>query len=174
MHTQIEQAMVELNGRTFGVVASEEGPGTYVLCMYVCTYVLGSVCVYVCVMYFRKHATAHASYTSAFLHSVSIQDGSSTSLPSGQAASVALPPSLFSQVADTSVGIGFTFYETAALFPLPDDSPDNLTIASAVIGALVAGQSFSNLTDPAIIFLQLTGQVRTLNLCSLVPRSSRL
>lgn len=130
------------------------------VCMYSCTY----VCSYI------KQLVMHATQLLS-LHSVSIQDGSSTSLPSGQAASIALPPSLFAELMDTSVGIGFTFYETAVLFPLPNDSPDNLTIGSAVIGALVAGESFFDLRDPVTIFLRLSGQVCTLNVCSLVSRS---
>ena len=74
-----------------------------------------------------------------------------------QDASVSLLPSLFTELGSTTeVGIGFTFYETAVLFPLPESSPSNLTIGSAVIGALVSGQSFSNLHDPVTIFLHLT------------------
>ena len=71
-------------------------------------------------------------------------------------ASISLPPSLFAELENaTEVGVGFTFYETAALFPLPEGSPSNLTIGSSVIGALVGGQSFSNLRDPVTIFLRL-------------------
>ena len=75
-------------------------------------------------------------------------------------ASVSLVPSLFAELGSTTeVGLGFTFYETAVLFPLREGSPSNLTIGSAVIGALVAGQSFSNLYDPVTIFLHLTQPV---------------
>ena len=56
--------------------------------------------------------------------------------------------------------MGFTFYELATLFPLPEGSPSDLTIGSSVIGALVGGQSFSDLQDPVVIFLRLTSQVR--------------
>ena len=78
-----------------------------------------------------------------------------------QDASVSLLPSLFTELGSTTeVGIGFTFYETAVLFPLLEGSPSNLTIGSAVIGALVAGQSFSNLHDSVTIFLHLTQPVR--------------
>ena len=77
-----------------------------------------------------------------------------TTLPE---ASISLPPSLFAELENaTEVGVGFTFYETPALFPLPEGSPSNLTIGSSVIGALVGGQSFSNLRDPVTIFLRLT------------------
>ena len=80
-----------------------------------------------------------------------------TTLPEDQDASISLPPSLFAELENaTEVGVGFTFYETAALFPLPEGSPSNLTIGSSVIGALVGGQSFSDLRDPVTIFLRLT------------------
>ena len=80
-----------------------------------------------------------------------------TTLQEDQDASIFLPPSLFEELGNAAeVGVGFTFYETAALFPLPEGSPSNLTIGSSVIGALVGGQSFSNLSDPVTIFLRLT------------------
>ena len=80
-----------------------------------------------------------------------------TTLQEDQDASISLPPSLFAELGNaTEVGVGFTFYETAALFPLPEGSPSNLTVGSSVIGALVGGQSFSNLRDPVTIFLRLT------------------
>ena len=80
-----------------------------------------------------------------------------TALQEDQDASISLPPSLFAELGNaTEVGVGFTFYETAALFPLPEGSPSNLTIGSSVIGALVGGQSFSDLSDPVTIFLRLT------------------
>ena len=83
-----------------------------------------------------------------------------TTLQEDQDASISLPPSLFAELGNaTEVGVGFTFYETAALFPLPEASPSNLTIGSSVIGALVGGQSFSDLQDPVVIFLRLTSQV---------------
>ena len=99
-----------------------------------------------------------------YLYSVSVSagDGTITTLQEDQDAAISLPPSLFADldlVNTTEVGIGFTFYETAALFPLPEGSPSNLTIGSSVIGALVGGQSFSDLQDPVIIFLHLTNQV---------------
>ena len=89
-----------------------------------------------------------------------VTNDTATTLLEDQDASVSLRPSLFAEVGSTTeVGIGFTFYETAALFPLPESSPSNLTIGSAVIGALVAGQSITNLRDPVTIFLHLTQPV---------------
>ena len=84
-------------------------------------------------------------------------DAATNTLQEDQDASILLPPSLFAELRNaTETGVGFTFYETAALFPLPEDSPSNLTIGSHVIGAFVAGQNFSNLSDPVTIFLRLT------------------
>ena len=57
--------------------------------------------------------------------------GTTTTLPDDHNASRALPQSLFPDlelVNTMTVGIGFTFYETAALFPLPEGSPSNLNI----------------------------------------------
>ena len=72
MHTQIEQAVVELNGRTFGVVASEEGPGTYMLCMYVYMYVCAVyvcmyVCMYVCLVYVCAYVCMYVHCNSEML-----------------------------------------------------------------------------------------------------------
>ena len=94
--------------------------------------------------------------------SVSVGEGTITTLPEDQDAAISLPPSLFAELDllnTTEVGIGFTFYETAALFPLAEGSPSNLTVGSSVVGALVGGQSFSGLQVPVTIFLQLTSQV---------------
>ena len=104
---------------------------------------------------------AHLLLSSAMV-SVSVENNTVTTLPEGHDASISLPPSLFAELDlmnITEVGIGFTFYETVALFPLPEGSPSNLTIGSSVIGALVGGQSFSDLQDPVIILLHLTRQV---------------
>ena len=88
--------------------------------------------------------------------SQSVENGTMSALPEGQDASIALPASLFRELNTTEVGIGFTFYEMAALFLLPEGSPSNITIGSPVIGALVAGQNFTDLSDPVNIFLRLT------------------
>ena len=96
-----------------------------------------------------------------FLHLVLVSTENST-ITESQDASISIPSSLFAElelVNATKVGMGFTFYETATLFPLPEGSPSDLTIGSPVIGALVAGQSFSDLQDPVMIFLRLTSQV---------------
>ena len=85
-----------------------------------------------------------------------------STITESQDASISLPPSLFAElelVNTTIVGMGFTFYEMATLFPLPEGSPFDPTIGSPVIGALVADQSVSDLQDPVVISLRLTSQV---------------
>ena len=79
-----------------------------------------------------------------------------TTLAEDQDVSITLPASLFGRLSTTdAVGIAITFYSTSSLFPLPKDSPSNLTIGSHVIGALVGGQTFSNLREPITIFFRL-------------------
>ena len=79
-----------------------------------------------------------------------------TTLAEDQDVSITLPASLFGRLETTdAVGIAITFYSTSGLFPLPEDSPSNLTIGSHVIGALVGGQTFSNLSEPITIFFRL-------------------
>ena len=88
--------------------------------------------------------------------------GTTSTLPDDQNASIALPQSLLADlelVNTMMVGIGFTFYETAALFPLSEGSPSDLNIGSPVIGAFVASQNVSDLHDPIIIILRLTQPV---------------
>lgn len=88
--------------------------------------------------------------------------GGTTTLPDNQNAFIALPQSLFADlelVNTMTVGIGFTFYETAALFPWPEGFPSNLTIGSPVIGAFVASQNVSDLREPVIIIFRLTQPV---------------
>ena len=74
-----------------------------------------------------------------YIHSVLVGGGTTTTLSDDQNASIALPQSLFADlelVNTMTVGIGFAFYETSALFPLPEGSPSDLNIGSPVIGAL--------------------------------------
>ena len=76
-----------------------------------------------------------------------------------QSAFIALPVSLFEEINTTDVGVFFTFYETAALFPLRGDLPDNFTVGTSVIGAAVAGEIFQNLSEPIVITLQMLNEV---------------
>ena len=64
-----------------------------------------------------------------YIHSVLVGGGTTTTLSNDQNVSIALPQSLFADlelVNTMTVGIGFTFFETAALFPLLEGSPSNL------------------------------------------------
>ena len=137
----MDRENVELNGRTFRASGNDDGKGAY---------------VFSC----QPYLTCNSCYL-LFLHSVSVSTENSP-ITESQDASISLPPSLFAElelVNTTKVGMGFTFYQTATLFPLPEGSPSDLTIGSSVIGALVGGQSFSDLQDPVVIFLRLTSQV---------------
>lgn len=83
-----------------------------------------------------------------------------TTLAEDQDASIILPPSLFGRLNTTDVvGIAITFYSSSSLFPLPEESPSNRTIGSPVIGALVGGQNFSNLSESITISFRLTQPV---------------
>ena len=67
-------------------------------------------------------------------------------------ASVELPPTLFSSISSnlTDVGIFFTVYKTASLFPIADSSGD-IKVSPLVIGVTVAGQQIRNLTNPVVL-----------------------
>ena len=83
-----------------------------------------------------------------------------TTLAEDQDASIILPASLFGRLNTTDVvGIAITFYSSSSLFPLPGDSPSSRTIGSPVIGALVGGQNFSNLSESITISFRLTQPV---------------
>ena len=120
-------------------------------------------------VYIKQPATWAAYYLDSqisCLHSVIVSNDRTattmTALPVDQDASIILPASLFQRTTTEVVGIGFTFYETAAFFPLPEDSPFNRTVGSPVIGALVVpGRfNFSDLSENVTIFLRLTQTVR--------------
>eukprot|EP00731_Ephydatia_muelleri_P003801 Em0001g3801a len=68
-------------------------------------------------------------------------------------ASVELPPSLFSSISSnlTVVGIFFTVYKTASLFPIVDSS-GGVEVSPLVIGVTVATEEqITNLTDPVVL-----------------------
>ena len=71
-------------------------------------------------------------------------------------ASVILPPSLFQSITanNSDIGIFFTIYKTASLFPLANSS--NLTmIASLVIGASVVAGGVSTIFSNLVVPVQL-------------------
>ena len=75
--------------------------------------------------------------------------------------SITLPPTLFEreEVIDDEVGLAFTFYESANLFPLANGTNSDAAIGSSVIGALIAGKDVLNLQDPVEIVLPLLNDV---------------
>ena len=91
-------------------------------------------------------------------------DPETADLLTSPSAFIALPVSLFEDINTTDVGIFFTFYDTAALFPLRGDQPDNFTVGTNVIGATVAGEIFENLSDPINVILQLSDEVGLLTI----------
>ena len=68
---------------------------------------------------------------------------------------ISLPSSLIALVETEDVNVIFTYYDTPTLFPLPREARSNLTVGSAVIGAIVANHSFVNLSEPVVILLRL-------------------
>lgn len=80
---------------------------------------------------------------------------------------ISLPPTLFDQVFDPvsneDVGLAFTFYESANLFPLANGTNSLSVIGSSVIGAIVAGKPVLDLIDPVVIVLPLQDQVSNLH-----------
>ena len=94
-----------------------------------------------------------------YAESVMVSTDPETADLTGLSAFIALPVSLFEEINTTDVGIFFTFYETAALFPLRGDILDNFTVGTTIIGATVAGEMFQNLSEPNIIILQLLDEV---------------
>lgn len=77
--------------------------------------------------------------------------------------SIDIPASLFEHIGNLEdVGLVFTYYDAGSLFPV---------VETAVIGALVANTTFSNLSEPIRINLPLLQCVRTK---LLIPELSEL
>ena len=116
------------------------------------------VCYFDIYMYiYAKECLSPVRFT--YTESVMVSTDPETADINDPSAFIALPVSLFEEVNTTDVGIFFTFYDTAALFPLRDNLLDNFTVGTSVIGATVAGEIFENLSDPIIIILQLSNEV---------------
>ena len=81
---------------------------------------------------------------------------------SKQTASVELPPSLFHSISSNltaDVGIFFTVYRTASLFPISESS-GVIMVSPLVIGVTVAmGQQIRNLNDPVVLNFSLPNTV---------------
>ena len=97
------------------------------------------------------------------------QGGSTnTTLPPMLTASVVLPPSMFSSIAVansnilTNIGIFFSTYKTASLFPLTNAS-NNITVIPHVIGVTIVAGMTNNLTDPIVISFTIPNMVRYIN-----------
>ena len=74
--------------------------------------------------------------------------------------SIFLPPSLFEtlqmKATDETVGLVFTRYSDAVLFPLAVSENPSLFVASSVIGAtVVSAQPIQNLSKPIIMEFKL-------------------
>lgn len=88
----------------------------------------------------------------------------STSLQDNQAAFIGLPPGLFNVIPTGITGLFFTFYSNASLFPFEDQTDRvNVTreVGSSVVGASIANESISGLTeDNRITVIMLLTDVR--------------
>ena len=90
---------------------------------------------------------------------------STDSSPLKLTASVALPSSLFNSIKATSnltyVGIFFSIYKTASLFPLANHVLNGITVVPLVIGVTVVGVMTNNLTDPVVLNFTIPNKVST-------------
>lgn len=84
------------------------------------------------------------------------------SLTESVSAAIELPGSLFGDASVTASAVGgglglvFSFYDTAVLFPLPHETHSDFEIRTPVIGALLAdAPAIAGLADPIIVTLQL-------------------
>ena len=96
----------------------------------------------------KNFSTENSNQTSDYSSNVPTM----SSLPK-LTASVELPRSLFSSISSnlTDVGIFFTVYKTASLFPIAGSS-GVVKVSPLVIGVTVATrQQISNLTDPVVL-----------------------
>ena len=83
------------------------------------------------------------------------------SVPEDQSPSITLPPSLFNNLITRDVGVFFTHYSTAVLFPLAEDTRSDIVIGTSVIGASVANVTVRNLEDNITVVFQLQNTVST-------------
>ena len=110
----------------------------------------------------------------AYLGSLSADAGDSSvdGLAPMEIAAAFLPPMLFEElqiftdIDENEVGVFFSLYETATLFPIAD-VPDTVTeVGSPIVGASVVAmdvqQTFTDLPEPVVITVRLNevlGQV---------------
>ena len=95
------------------------------------------------------HACANVDMHFCFLLYTAIMNGSLMEVI--DTVSISLPASLFERIGDQGdVGLVVTYYDAGSLFP---------DVETAVIGALVANSTFSNLSEPIRITLPLLQSV---------------
>ena len=73
--------------------------------------------------------------------------------------SIQLPPSIFDDTdSGEDVGLVFTYYDTASLFPLDAENSTTL-VASNIIGAIIGNKTVANLKENITILLPLKNLV---------------
>ena len=76
--------------------------------------------------------------------------------------SIRLPPSIFDDTdSGEDVGLVFTYYDTASLFPLDveDKINSSTVVASSIIGAIIGNKTVANLKENITILLPLKNLV---------------
>ena len=74
--------------------------------------------------------------------------------------SIQLPPSIFDDSdSGEDVGLVFTYYDTASLFPLDVDN-NSTVVASNIIGAIIGSKTVANLKENVTILLPLKNPVK--------------
>ena len=84
-------------------------------------------------------------------------------MPIPLTASVHLPPSLFKSIPTnmTNIGIFFSIYKTASLFPL-DNSSSSTKVSPLIVGVTVVGFQITNITDPVVLNFTIPNEVRSI------------
>ena len=78
-----------------------------------------------------------------------------TLLLPGEVAYAFLPATIFRNTVNVDeIGVFFSLYKESSLFPIAD-APNHTRIASPVVAATVAGRTFRDLQDPAIVLIRL-------------------
>lgn len=73
----------------------------------------------------------------------------------GEVAYAFLPATMFRNIVNVEeTGVFFSLYKESSLFPIAD-APNGTHIASPVVAATVAGRTFRDLQDPAIVLIRL-------------------
>ena len=99
-----------------------------------------------------------------------------TSFPSVILSTIQLPAEVFVKSGnETDFRIFFSAYQTPTLFPVaPDSKEEGFIVATSVIGASIAGMEVSGLSDPVLITLQTTIQVKLLTSYSFLSYTHKI